>query len=270
MNNPADVPSGGVVVGDGEVVRSARERPGLELLAVLGVSLGMSGIYALLHLVRAEVTVVGGIGATTQTVVQGAQSSHPWLDLADDLANLLNGLAPPLLALVLLARWPGGRGFAVGLDLTRRRVEGLQGVGFTALIGLPGLALVYVAHRVGVNASLAVVDFPDVWYRVPYLLGSAFQNGLAEEVVVIGFMLTRLRQLGWSAERAVIAAAILRGSYHLYQGFGGFAGNMVMGLIFGWWFTRTRRVLPLVIAHFLLDAFSFLGYVYLAPHVDWI
>lgn len=250
--------------------RATRERPGLELLAVLGVSLGMAGIYALLHLVRAEVTVVGGIGATTSTVVSGTQSAHPWLDLLDDLANLLNGIAPPLLALVLLARWPGGRGLGIGLDLARRRVEALQGVGFLALIGIPGLALVYTAHRLGVNASLDVVSFPDVWYRVPYLLLSAFQNGFAEEIVVVGFMLTRLRQCGWSAERSIIASATLRGSYHLYQGFGGFAGNFVMGLVFGWWFKRTGRVLPLVTAHFLLDAFSFIGYLYLGPHLDWI
>jgi uncharacterized protein len=251
------------------VARGGRERPGLELLTVLGVSLGMSGIYALLHLVRAELTVVGGIGATTSTVVSGSSSTHPILDLLDDLANILNGIAPPLLALVLLARSPGGPGFGIGLDL-RRRAELLYGVGFTALIGIPGLALVWAAHEAGVNASLAVVDFPDVWYRIPYLLLSAFQNGLAEEVVVVGYMLTRLAQLGWTAERSVIASATLRGSYHLYQGFGGFAGNFVMGLIFGWWFKRTGRVLPLVVAHFLLDAFSFVGYVYLHGRVSWI
>ncbi len=239
-------------------------------MAVLGVSLGMSGIYALLHLVRAELTVVGGIGATTSTVVSGTQTTHPWLDLLDDLANLLNGIAPPLLALVLLARSPGGRGLGIGLDLARRKVESLQGVGFLAVIGIPGLALVYLAHRLGVNASLDVVDFPDVWYRVPYLLLSAFQNGFAEEIVVVGFMLTRLRQCGWSAERSIIASATLRGSYHLYQGFGGFAGNFAMGLVFGWWFRRTGRVLPLVLAHFLLDAVSFVGYLYLAPRLNWI
>ena len=65
-------------------------------------------------------------------------------------------------------------------------------------------------------------------------------------------------------------SAVLRGSYHLYQGYGGFLGNAVMGVIFGWWFQRTRRVVPLVIAHFLLDAFSFVGYVYLHKHFSWI
>lgn len=250
--------------------RRPRERPGLELLAVLGVSLGMSGIYAVLSLARAEWTVQGGIAASTTTVVSGTQSTYPLLDLLDDLADLLHGLAPPLLALVLLARWPAGRGFGVGFDLRRFRTESLQGIGFLALIGLPGLALVYAAHVAGANASLQVVDFPDVWYRIPYLLMSAFQNGFSEEIVVVAFMLTRLRQAGWTNERALIASALLRGSYHLYQGFGGFAGNFVMGLIFGWWFQRTNRVLPLVIAHFLLDAVSFVGYLYLKSRVDWL
>jgi uncharacterized protein len=248
----------------------ARERPGLELLGVLGVSLGMSGIYALLSFIRAEWTVQGGIGASTTTVVSGAQTTYPLLDLLDDLADLLHGLAPPALALVLLARYPGGRGFGIGFDLRRIGREAVQGIGFLALIGIPGLVLVYFAHRIGVNAQLDVVSFPDVWYRVPYLLASAFQNGWAEEIVVVGFMLTRLRQAGWTAERALIASALLRGSYHLYQGIGGFVGNLTMGLIFGWWFQRTNRVVPLVIAHFLLDAFSFVGYLYLKPHISWL
>ncbi|MDT4971572.1 MAG: hypothetical protein QOG22_1715, partial [Pseudonocardiales bacterium] len=99
---------------------------------------------------------------------------------------------------------------------------------------------------------------------------SAFQNGLAEEIIVVGYLLTRLRQMGWSNQRALVASAVLRGSYHLYQGFGGFLGNMVMGLIFGYWFQRTRRVVPLVIAHFLLDAISFIGYLYLHDRISWI
>jgi membrane protease YdiL (CAAX protease family) len=45
---------------------------------------------------------------------------------------------------------------------------------------------------------------------------------------------------------------------------------MVMGLIFGYWFQRTRRVVPLVIAHFLLDAISFIGYLYLHDRISWI
>ena len=246
------------------------DRLGRETLAVLGVSLGISAIGAILSYIRTELTVPGGIGHATVCVECPAGTDYRYLDLAYQLLGILNGIVPPLLALLLLARNPGGRGFGVGWDLRDRGRTVAQGIGFTALIGIPGLALVYTAHRIGVNASLAAVSYPDYWYRIPSLLVSAFQNGLSEEIIVVAFLLTRLRQLGWTDTRALGASALLRGTYHLYQGWGGFGGNAVVGLIFGWWFQRTRRVVPLVIAHFLLDAFSFVGYVYLKPHISWL
>ena len=237
---------------------------------MLGVSLGLSGIYGLLSYLRAELTVKGGISATTATVASGAQTTHMGLDLAYDLTALVQGIMPAFLVLVLLTRDPATAGFGIGLYRRPARRELLQGAGFAALIGIPGLVLVWAAHILGVSANLAVVDVPDAWYRVPLLLLQAAQNGALEEIVVVGYLLTRLRQMGWSNGQALGASALLRGSYHLYQGLGGFAGNLVMGLIFAWWFQRTRRVLPLAVAHFLLDTFAFLGYLYLRSHVSWI
>jgi hypothetical protein len=49
---------------------------------VLGASLGLSGIYALLSYLKAELTVRGGISATTATVASGAQTTHMWLNIA--------------------------------------------------------------------------------------------------------------------------------------------------------------------------------------------
>ena len=237
---------------------------------MLGVSLGLSGVYALLSYVRAELTVKGGISATTATVASGAQTSHMGLDIAYDVTGLVQGLMPVLLVLVLLARDPGTAGLGIGLFRRPSRRDLLQGAGFAALIGIPGLVLVWAANQLGVSAQLAVVDVPDTWYRVPLLLLQAAQNGALEEIVVVGYLLTRLRQLGWSDGAALGASAVLRGSYHLYQGLGGFVGNLVMGLIFAWWFQRTRRVLPLVVAHFLLDVFAFVGFLYVRQHLSWI
>ena len=269
LTGPPTEPTAGAAAPSTVTSSPGGERLGLEVLAVLGVSFLASGVYALLNFIQTELTVPGGIGHATATVVQASQTSHPWLDFAFDLTDVFNGAAPAALALVLLARTPGGPGFGIGFDLRRRR-EALQGVGFFLLIGVPGLGLVWLAHVVGVNASIQATDFPNVWYRVPMLVLNAFQDGLAEEVVVLAFVLTRLRQLGWTDSRAIGASAVLRGSYHLYQGIGGFVGNMVMGVIFGWWFTRTRRVMPMVIAHFLLDTASFVGYVYLHSRIHWL
>ncbi len=247
------------------------ERPGLELLAVLGISYGMSGLYALLSFVRAQVVINRGVGfgGVATTINQAGKTQYEWLDVLDRLADVLHGILPAFLAIVLLLRSPGGRGLGIGLDRLRGR-ELAHGAGFALLIGVPGLALVYFARRLGLNAQLVVVDFPDVWYRVPVLVLDAFQDGAAEEIIVCAFVLTRLRQMGWTNSRALAAGAVLRGSYHLYQGYGGFVGNAVMGVVFGLWFQRTRRIWPLVIAHFLIDAASFLGYVYLHDRVSWI
>ena len=92
------------------------------------------------------------------------------------------------------------------------------------------------------------------------LLFAAVKASLLEEVVVVGYLFQRLRQLGFSNRTQVLSSATLRATYHLYQGFGGFIGNFVMGLVFGFLYQKFGRVMPLVIAHFLLDAAVFVGY----------
>jgi membrane protease YdiL (CAAX protease family) len=67
-----------------------------------------------------------------------------------------------------------------------------------------------------------------------------------------------------------VVAATVRGSYHLYQGFGGFAANFAMGLIFGGLFFRWKRVMPFIVAHTLMDTVAFVGYALLAGHVSWL
>jgi membrane protease YdiL (CAAX protease family) len=69
---------------------------------------------------------------------------------------------------------------------------------------------------------------------------------------------------------ALVASSVLRGSYHLYQGVGGFVGNMVMGVLFVLLYRRWGRVGPLVAAHALLDIVAFVGYGLLAGKVGWL
>ena len=102
------------------------------------------------------------------------------------------------------------------------------------------------------------------------LILSALQNGLLEEALVVGYLLTRLDQAGWPWRWALAASALLRGAYHLYQGFGGFLGNVVMGVVFALVWRRTRRVAPLVVAHTLIDVVAFLGYAVLHGRVGWL
>ncbi len=239
----------------------------MEALLVLGVWLGISAIHSWINFL--DIQTRGGFRHAVATL-NPSQNPRPWVDLSYQLLDVLSGVTPALLALLLLARSPALAGFGIGVDRRRPARELLQGMGFAALIGIPGLGLVILARHLGVNAQLDASGLADIWYRYPVLVLQAVQNGVLEEIVMIGYLLTRLRQLNWRPWQAVLVSAVIRGSYHTYQGIGGFLGNLVMGAIFGWWFTRTRRVLPLVIAHSILDIVSFVGYAALHDRVSWI
>jgi membrane protease YdiL (CAAX protease family) len=79
-------------------------------------------------------------------------------------------------------------------------------------------------------------------------------------VIVVAYLFDRLAKLDFGARGQLLTSALIRASYHLYQGFGGFIGNFAMGLVFGWAYRRWGRVMPLVVAHFILDAVSFVGF----------
>lgn len=77
---------------------------------------------------------------------------------------------------------------------------------------------------------------------------------------MIGYLFDRLRRVGWGPWAIILGSALVRGTYHLYQGFGGFIGNIVMGIVFGWVYQRWGRTGPLVVAHTLLDVVTFVGW----------
>ena len=243
------------------------DRFGVEIVLVLAISLGMAAVNAVIDF--ADVQTRGGFGNAVATL-NPSRSPRAWVDLAYQLTDLLAGFAPALLALLLLSRTPGGPGFGIGLDRRHLARDSLHGLGFAALIWLPGLALLALARYLGVDAHIEAAGIGDTWYRYPVLVLQGIQNGFEEQLIMIGFLLTRLRQLHWPRSAAIVLSAGIRGGYHLYQGPGGLLGNAVMGAIFGWWFTRTRRILPLIIAHSLIDAVSFVGYAALRGHLGWI
>jgi membrane protease YdiL (CAAX protease family) len=239
-----------------------------EIIAVFGVSLGGSGLYAFVDLIG-SLTATKSLGKQTATLNGSLAPGRPTLDLFLQLTNTLLGVAPVVLALYLIAR-EGESPSVIGLDAKRPGQDLLRGAIVAAVIGGIGLAWVLAAFHLGFNLNVVAESLPNVWWRIPVLILSAFQNGLLEEVLVIGFLLRRLDQLGFRSSRAIALSATLRGSYHLYQGFGGFLGNAAMGVVFGLLYRRWGRVTPLVIAHTLIDMGAFIGYAELHGHVGWL
>ena len=239
-----------------------------EVLLVLAVSLGASAVYSVLSLLRKLLAPVP-LSQSQATLNGSVVPNQAWLDLVYQLVGIGFGVVPALLALYLLAR-DRIRPAAIGVDGTRPRWDLGRGALLAAVIGIPGLLLYLAAYALGISATIVPSGLPDVWWRVPVLVLSAAMNATLEEVVVVGYLITRLRQLGRTVPWAIGLAALLRGSYHLYQGFGAFIGNALMGVVFGWFFLRTKRVMPLIVAHTILDTVSFVGYAVLAGHVSWL
>ncbi|MFD4193835.1 CPBP family intramembrane glutamic endopeptidase [Amycolatopsis thermoflava] len=239
----------------------------IELVIVFSITLGLSGARSLLSLID---SLLQPEPLSDQSVALNVpQRAADLLDLLAQLLSAVQLVGWGALGAYLL--WRGGMKLAeVGLDRTRPGRDILCSAGLAALIGIPGLVLYFVGWKLGFNLAVVPSRLDDTWWRPIALTLSAFGNAFAEEVLVVGYLLTRLRQLAWRENTALFAAAVLRGSYHLYQGFGGFVGNLVMGLVFGRVWQRTNRLVPLIVAHTLLDVVSFVGYSLLRGHVSWL
>jgi membrane protease YdiL (CAAX protease family) len=240
-----------------------------EVVLVLGVSIGASAAWSLLRIVE-RLTRPQPLADQTAPLNVSRVADRPWLDLAFQLTGIGLALVPVLLALYLLSRHPGDGARLIGLDTRRRGADLAGGLVLTAVIGVPGLALYLLAYQAGLSVQISPANLPAVWWAVPVLLLAAVQNALLEEVVGVGYLLTRLRELQWSVAAMVGAHALLRGTYHLYQGFGGFVGNALMGVVFALVYLRVRRVMPLVVAHALLDIVAFVGYALLRDELTWL
>lgn len=239
-----------------------------EIAVVFALSLGASAIYSLVSLV-AKLTAEVGL-AEQQTTLNRSLATREWLDLTYQLLGIAFGLAPVALVIYLLYREHNQieKAFdSLGWQFPSRIKDLVFGLGLTAVIGLPGIALYFGSLSLGINSQVVPADLIKFWWTVPVLLLLALKASLLEEFLVVGYLFDRLRKLGWSNKSIVGFSAVIRASYHLYQGFGGFIGNLFMGLIFGWVYQKYGRLQILVVAHFGLDAAAFVGYSALAQQL---
>ncbi len=245
---------------------------GTELTIVFLITLGMSGLTSLVSLIESSIKAAQASIPLSRLAVSvtAPKSTVGVIDLVKQLLSVTQGLAWGGIGLYLL--WRAGISVRerLGLDLRAPRSDLGRGLLLASVIGIPGLGLYLLANHLGLNLTVRASSLTDAWWRLPVTILLAVQNGFLEEVLVVGYLITRLQQLRWPTWGLLAASAVLRGSYHLYQGFGGFVGNAIMGLVFGWFFLRYRRLWPLVLAHSLIDTVVFVAYPLLQGHVSWL
>lgn len=249
-------------VDPGGLSPSARTRIRWEIAIVLGLSLGQSAVYSIVAIVNRS-TREQPLGEQTATL-NPTLSERPIFDLVYQLLGIGFDLVPVVLVGFLL--WSSVRPHLgrLGIDGSHPMRDGLQGIALALLVTGPGIGAYLAGRALGIGVAVDPAGLDAYWWTIPVLLLSALRAAVVEEVIMLGYLFARLTDLGVNRWAIIVGSALLRGSYHLYQGFGAFAANVAMGLFFGWLYSRTRRVLPFVVAHTALDAAAFVGYPWAA------
>jgi uncharacterized protein len=203
---------------------------------------------------------------------------------------LLLAFAPSLLGLLFLALGPAGTAeveaelapsligividlfiswspvLVIGYLLARNR-EGWPGIGLTRfrpgdlgmglVLWVASFVLVLVLAQLFQYFGQREVDFlPEglpLWFRSLQAVLIAVTAGVTEEIVVRGYAQTRLEQLRVPTAAILLVPTALWGVLHVYQGLGAAMTIFGLGLMYAWYFQRTRRLWPLILAHILFD-----------------
>jgi membrane protease YdiL (CAAX protease family) len=132
-------------------------------------------------------------------------------------------------------------------------------VGMLFLLFASGAIVTWLANLLGLKL-VAYADAPSttavVWSGVILILIAP----IAEEVFWRGYVLEQLRKLTNSGA-ALLAQSLLFGLAHLHLGNGYFAMmvTFVHGLILGTWRIRFRSLIPLILAHMILNGLGFIA-----------
>jgi membrane protease YdiL (CAAX protease family) len=211
----------------------------------------LSGVMSAVILIVRHAYDVGGSPNPVPLVVP----NHPLASLLLGVPYYLVVAAIVPLVLLLLRRTGQGRG-VLGLGLPGWRSDiwpaiGLIGAGWgSEIVLLIPLADVLKGHP-GLLNQTSVLHVPH--YYVIYGLAISATTAVAEEVIVNGYLLVRLNQLGWTPRSALILSLVLRTSYHIYYGLG-FIFTIPLGYFFTRSFQKRGRLTRVILAHFLYDA----------------
>src|SRR5688572_15199963 len=216
----------------------SRRRLRIEVWIVLGLSLGQSAAYSVVQLLDKMTRAPLAEGTST---LNRSQSTREYFDLTYQLLDIIFALVPVLLVIYFLTDHrqgapggsnPGSAFQKLGFNFASPGRDLLQGLGLAALIGVPSLGLYAAGRALGITTAIIPSALDAYWWTIPVLILSAMRHAIVEEVIVVGYLLDRFGKFGWSTPLAIFASSMLRGSYHLYQGFGPFIGNAVMGVVF--------------------------------------
>lgn len=207
---------------------------------------------------RAEFATVmlGAFGMFVMSSITAAFDGGPSAPLTDDsLLDLVVYEAALLAMLGIFLSVRGWRPADVGLSPT------LKDTAIGAVIVLADYMVYIVAWSIYSQFATAGSDLPISSLEASNVVLLSLVNGFFEELFVCGYLINAVKKRR-SVVFAINVSVAIRLAYHLYQGPIAVPSIVPMGLIFAYWFAKTGRLWPLVVAHALMDLLA------LWPHVE--
>ncbi len=132
------------------------------------------------------------------------------------------------------------------------------GVGLVAYLAFLATWMLAAVSMPDAVRSLSAPALVAAQLDLPTVLLTSIVNPVFEETFLCGYVLTALAP-GRSAATAVSVSVGIRVLCHLYQGPLA-VGIVPVGLVFTWYYARTHRLWPVVIAHALFDFIALVRY----------
>jgi len=177
-------------------------------------------------------------------------------------------------------RWAGGIVQEVAALLLLGYVLSRRGLRFTNLglrwslrdvaAGLLVTALSYAAYGLGhtlvqtihhlVYGSFATGRTARDFFGHPSVMAIPWSllNPFFEELIVRAYLMTEVMELTGSSTLAVVLNVGVQFSYHLYYGWVGAISLSFLFLVPALYYVRSRRALPLIVAHGFFDVYALL------------
>lgn len=110
-----------------------------------------------------------------------------------------------------------------------------------------------VAARFGMSLDTRPVAQSGWKDRSVYELIHSLSAPIFEEVLVRGYLMTEMLELGQPVLAAVLVSVVLQTSYHLYYGVSTAIGLSGVFMVSAIYFALSRRLMPVILAHLFWD-----------------
>lgn len=158
--------------------------------------------------------------------------------------------------IVIILKWRGWN----AKDFSLRFTFSMFGIGLL-LVGLR-LSIGHIIESILASFGISAINEYQLSAGLISVILVLIINSIYEEFLLLGYLFKRLEAL--HPMLIILISMLIRESYHLYQGWEKVPMAISIGIVFGWYYYKYKKLWPPIIAHAMGN-----GLAFLALHYGW-